>query len=493
MSIRSGQCGTWLRGCVVLTITLALACNSDTTGPTPVVLAVSPDSVFLYRGDSAQLSIAVLDKDSALITGVSVSFQSSNTAIATVSVTGLVRSPGPAGTAHITVTVTGGGLQRAVPVVVQGKPASLTLAPADTTIRQGQSYQLRAAVIDTFGDPVPGQAITYQSLNSNIVVVSGGGLVTTGPVPGQTKIRASSGAFVDTASVTVQDTNIIARVSLGDAPYGVAASVNGVVYVTPIIGPAVRRLNMTTFTLTDAITVGGDPAQVTFNGVGDTAYVTKRASGSVAIVSVSAHAQVDTVIVPPSPYPILVSANGSTAYVARSTNGQLYKLDLVSRARVDSTAVPGYPLHLTFGPGDSLLYVSSHDAGTVTEIRAATLATVRTFAVGGVPQAVRVSQDGAELYIADEAGPLHIWSLTSGTEIDTVHTGGGTFGVALTPDGTKLYVTTTLGKVLLVNRATRAVLHTVIVGGTPRLVAVDPITGYAVVPNESGGWIDVVR
>ena len=104
-----------------------------------------------------------------------------------------------------------------------------------------------------------------------------------------------------------------------------------------------------------------------------------------------------------------------------------------------------------------------------------------------------VSQNGAELYVADEGGPLRIWSLTSATQIDTVATGGSTFGVALTPDGTKLFVGTTAGKILLVNRATRGIIHSINVGGTPRNIAVDPITGYAVVPNEAGGWVDIVK
>ncbi len=475
-----------------LAIVLATACSSSTTpgGPVPAALVVSPDSVFLFRGDSVQLTVNVLDKDSTLITGVAVSFSSSDPTMVTVSNLGLVRSAGPSGKAH--VTVTGAGLHRDVPVTVQGKPKTLVVNPTDTTIRQGQSYQLRTVVLDSLGDSVASQPRTYQSQNSAIVLVSTGGVVTTGPLAGQTTIRVSSGGLTTFTAVTVKDTNLVARVPLADAPYGVATSVTGVVYVTPIVGPAVRRVNMTTFTLSDNIPVGGDPAQVAFNGAGDTAYVTKRASGAVGIISVATHAQIDTVVVPPSPYPILVSANGATAYVA-STNGWLYRLDLASRTRADSAAAPPFPFHLAFGTGDSLFYVSSHDAGTVTEVRAATLATVRTFTVGGVPQAVQVSQDGAELYIADEAGPLHVWSLTSGTEIDTVHTGGGTFGVALTPDGTKLYVTTTLGKVLLVNRVTRTIIRTIVVGGTPRLVAVDPITGYAVVPNEGGGWVDIVR
>ncbi len=270
-----------------LAIVLATACSSSTTpgGPVPAALVVSPDSVFLFRGDSVQLTVNVLDKDSTLITGVAVSFSSSDPTMVTVSNLGLVRSAGPSGKAH--VTVTGAGLHRDVPVTVQGKPKTLVVNPTDTTIRQGQSYQLRTVVLDSLGDSVASQPRTYQSQNSAIVLVSTGGVVTTGPLAGQTTIRVSSGGLTTFTAVTVKDTNLVARVPLADAPYGVATSVTGVVYVTPIVGPAVRRVNMTTFTLSDNIPVGGDPAQVAFNGAGDTAYVTKRASGAVGIISVA--------------------------------------------------------------------------------------------------------------------------------------------------------------------------------------------------------------
>lgn len=283
----------------------------------------------------------------------------------------------------------------------------------------------------------------------------------------------------------------IARIPWANAPYGVAVSRTGVVYVAPILGPAVRRINMSTFTFSDSIQVGGNPAQVAFASAAS-ALVTKRASGSVGIVNVASQTETDTIVIPGSPYPIRISSNGSTAYVT-STAGWLYKIDIASKSRIDSVSAPDPSLQLAIGPGDSLLYVSGENTGTVTEIRASTMAVVRTFPTGGTPQGLTVAADGSELYIADEAGPLRIWSLSSGKQVDTVATGGHTFGVSLSTNGTALYVGTTAGKIFLINRLTRAVLDSLVVGGTPRNIAVDPVTGYAIVPNEAGNWIDVVK
>lgn len=473
----------------ITTLGLVIGCHDSTgTGGGPAFLVVAPDSVPLLRFDSVALAVSVLDKDSALVSGVSITFQSTDTTIAKVSNLGVVHSSGPIG--HATVVVTAAGLHRNIPVVVTGTPFQIAVSPSDTGVRAGQSYQLRTAVLDFYGDSLPNQPRVFESFDTAIAIVSSTGLVNAKKA-GHATLRVSSGALASLATVAVLDTNIIARIPLGDAPYGVAASSAGVVYIAPIVGPAVRRLDMTTFALTDAITVGGDPAQVAFAGAG-TALVTKRAAGSVGIIDVASHTQIDTIAIPGSPYPIRVSNDGATAYVA-SPGSWLYKLDVASRTRVDSVPAPPLSFHLALGPGDSLLYLSSKYDGTVTEVRTSTMTVVRTFTTGGTPQGIVVSEDGAELYVADETGPLRIWSLSSATEIDTASTGGGTFGVALTPDGTKLFVGTTAGVIFLINRVTRAVIHRLDVGGTPRNIAVDPVTGYAVVPNEAGGWIDIVK
>jgi DNA-binding beta-propeller fold protein YncE len=466
------------------------SCNKSSTGAAvPAYLIITPDSAALFRFDSVALTVNALDKDSALLTAVAVTFRSSDTNTVRVTAVGLVRSVGPTGKAGVLVSA--GGVTRTVPVTVTGKPKTVAASPADTSIKQGASYQLRTQVLDSLGDSVANAPRTFHSSDTAIAAVSGTGLVTARK-SGQAFMQVTSGALGTFASVSVLDSNVIARIPLANTPYGVAASSAGVIYVTQVFGFAVRRINMATLKLTDSIPVGADPIQVAFAGTGATALATKRSSHSIGIINVATHAQIDTIAIPGDPYPIRISANGATAYVT-STAGWLYKIDIASRTRIDSVPAPDPSTQLTLGPGDSLVYYSSEFAGTVTEVRTATMTAVRTFPTGGTPQALAVSQDGAELYVADESGPLQVWSLTSATRIDSVATARNAFGLALTPDGTKLFVGTTAGKIYLVNRATRAIIHSISVGGNARNVAVDPVTGYAVVPNESGGWIDIVK
>jgi len=368
-------------------------------------------------------------------------------------------------------------------------PKSLVANPADTSVRQGYSYQIRAVARDSLGNSVSTQ-LSYAAVDTGIVSVGNAGLVT-GKKIGQTSIKISVDSLSIYTLVSVRDSNVIARIPWANAPYGVATSSTGVVYVAPILGPAVRRIDMSTFAFSDSIQVGGNPAQVAFAGSAKV-LVTKRASGSVGIIDVATHTQTDTIAIPGGPYPIRISSDGATAYVT-STAGWLYKIDIASKSLIDSVSAPDPALQLALGPGDSLLFVSREFADTVTEIRTSTMAVVRNFVAGGTPQGLAVAADGSELYVANEGGQLQIWSLSSGTVVASVVTGGGTFGVSLTPDGTKLYVGTTTGSIFLVDRATRAIIHQISVGGTPRNIAVDPVTGYAIVPNEASNWVDIVK
>ena len=462
--------------------------SSPTDNHAPAILVVSPDSIALMRYDSAHLTVSVLDHDSALVSGAAVTFQSSNSAIATVSATGEVHSTGPVGKTGIVVK--SGSATRTIPLTVATTASAVQVAPADTAIRQGKTYALRSAVVDSFGDSLANAPRTFTSNDTTIATISANGLVL-GKAPGVTGLVVHAGALSIGATVSVIDSNVIARVLLANAPYGVAASSGGVVYVTPIIGTAVRRIDMTTFALSDAIPVAGDPAQVAFAGTA-TALVTRRAGSLVGVIDVATHAQTDSIVVPGSPYPVRVSNDGATAYVTGGSTW-LYKIDIASRSRVDSVAVPGPALQLALGPGDSLIFVSSELNGTVAEIRTSTMALVQTFTTGGTPQGIAVSSDGSEVYITDETGPLHIWSPASATEVDSIPAITGSFGIALSSDGSKLFIGTSGGSIYLVNRVTRAIIHTVHVAGTPRNIAVDPVTGYAIVPNEGGNWIDIVK
>jgi len=82
------------------------ACKSNPTGPTVTQVTVTPGSVVLTVGSTQQFAAAAKDASGAAVTGVTVTWASSDTQIATVSDAGLVTAVA-AGQAAITATISG--------------------------------------------------------------------------------------------------------------------------------------------------------------------------------------------------------------------------------------------------------------------------------------------------------------------------------------------------------------------------------------------------
>jgi alpha-tubulin suppressor-like RCC1 family protein len=82
---------------VVLAASLGLVLEAcpDATGPHPASLAITPRLASLALGDSAQLTATVSDRGGAVLTGAVVTWSSADTAVLTVSPSGLARARGP--------------------------------------------------------------------------------------------------------------------------------------------------------------------------------------------------------------------------------------------------------------------------------------------------------------------------------------------------------------------------------------------------------------
>ena len=118
----------------------AAACGDDGTRPPVVTIAVSPTTLALEVGESAPLAATVSGAS-----GASVSWSSSNTAIATVDGSGQVTGVA-AGSANVTATVTGeAGVSASAAVSVTEPPLSVEIigffkdgAPADPSSLAGR-------------------------------------------------------------------------------------------------------------------------------------------------------------------------------------------------------------------------------------------------------------------------------------------------------------------------------------------------------------------
>lgn len=171
---------------------LLAGCDDDTVlfGPSTVGLSltVSPrlDTIFAADtttlGDTTRLAARVRSAQTGGdVTGVTVSWSSSDEAVATVDAHGLVRARGH-GTATISADLAGKEQVKSTIVVAQ-RTQRVSVTPGassifvDDPIAVGDTVRLRAVALDRNGVAVTGTTITWRSSATGIATVDAAGLV----------------------------------------------------------------------------------------------------------------------------------------------------------------------------------------------------------------------------------------------------------------------------------------------------------------------------
>jgi hypothetical protein len=202
---------------IALAMMVVLSCSDsgsvgpDDIGPavggTDAVISsvtVSLASTSIAVGDSAQATATLRDRRGRLVTG-SVTWSSSNTSVATVSSTGVVRAKA-AGNASVIATRNNrsgsAGISVTQPVASTAPVASVSVSLASNNLIVGGSTQATATTRDASNNVLTGRAVTWSSGSATIASVSGSGLVTA-VAAGTTNIVASSEGQSGNASLTV--------------------------------------------------------------------------------------------------------------------------------------------------------------------------------------------------------------------------------------------------------------------------------------------------
>jgi hypothetical protein len=457
----------------------------------PNSVTVTPNPVVLNTGLAVQLWVTVTDASGDPIPSPTLAFVSSNTALVSVTEFGYVSSVGGEGSAKITVT--SGTLTANVPITVTRIPTTITVSPTSLVLTSGQSQPLTVVVRDAASTVIPGAQVTYASSNTSVATVSSTGMVrSVGPDGGAT-ITVASGSINATVGVFVGDAppgTILATVPIVGSGWGVTVAAGGKYYVTTL-GGTVYVGAFPTYDFPTSFTVGSQSLWIAVNAAGTTGYVAQGFDGAaagIAVVDLGTNTVVDVISIPiVTSQSVALSQDESTLFIG--TDQGLQVVDVATKTVVSTNLATGSINSISRSPSGALLYATVY-GGPILEIDGATRTISRTLAVSGTVQGTAVSQDGTELYIADEGDNLQIWNLTTNQLKETVPGAGG-FGLGLSPDGKFIY-TAQGGQVRIIDRVSRAVLRTVLTGGTPRRIAFDPVTGTAVISNESG-WVDFVK
>ncbi|MEP6495314.1 MAG: Ig-like domain-containing protein, partial [bacterium] len=218
-----------------------------------------------------------------------VTWGSSNTAIATVSGTGLVTGVA-AGSATITATSEGQNGTSTVTVTVP-PVASVTVAPPTANIVVGGTAQLTATTKDAGGTVLTGRVVTWGSSNTLIATVSATGVVT-GVAAGSATITATSEGQNGTSAVTVTQVPVASVTVTPPSANVTVGSVTGLLATPKDAGGTVLTGRLITWgSSNDAVATVSANGSVTAVALG-TATITATSEGQSGTSAI-------TVIVPP--------------------------------------------------------------------------------------------------------------------------------------------------------------------------------------------------
>jgi len=413
----------------LLTIPLALAsagCGSDelTSPAAPAhTLVVTPDRLVMGIGMSRQLSARVLDEAGGEVSGVELSFASSDPDRASVSGSGLVTYTG-AGPAEIRI----GGEDLLTVVPYHGLGSGHPLGTTTTTARlpgDGQGDGPFGVAVDAEGH------IFISQTNSGRVASSlypstdfvtgdlGGGTPTSIALLGHgTALITPSGADTNDASVIDLATErVLTQVQI-DVPAfsAITASDSQTAYLGTNDG-RVLVFDVASSIVTGSIDLQEPDSRVNhlaFNSSGTLLYASSFTTGTIFEIDVASQSVARLLIVGGEPQGLALSPDGNELFVAdEAGSGAINVLDLVRNvvaASIPSGATTsiGGPFGLAMSPDGSTVYVgviTNSGPGLIQVIDAASKRISRTInSCGGVPRRIAFGFSGGLAVITDESG-----------------------------------------------------------------------------------------
>ena len=174
--------------------------------PSAVVVTPSSDTLVAF-GDTVRLEAHASDAYGHAVAGVAFTWASSDTSVAGVDASGLVRSRAE-GSAMVTATASG-ATGAAEMRVVPPSPSRVVASPDTLAFDAlGQKVQLEAEVLDQGGRPMAGVPVSWSGGDRLVAVVDAGGIVTAVGA-GVTTVTASAGGASDSVHLVVSDRAVL--------------------------------------------------------------------------------------------------------------------------------------------------------------------------------------------------------------------------------------------------------------------------------------------
>ncbi len=186
----------------LVALTLAASCLDLNPNVAACTVSTAPSSLTLSVNSIATVVATAFDCKGNSIAKKTISYNSSNTAVATVTIAGQVIAVG-VGTA--TVSAVADGKTATVPVTVTPETAaSITVNPPSQTLRRGDNKQMSFVAFNAARNPISGVTVRWATSNSSIATISQNGLVT-GLTSGTVTVTADANNVFGAAQIIVTE------------------------------------------------------------------------------------------------------------------------------------------------------------------------------------------------------------------------------------------------------------------------------------------------
>jgi uncharacterized protein YjdB len=433
--------------------TLAATATVNVLATPVATISISLASSTIAVGQTTTATVTLLDASGAPLTGKTIAYQSSNSALATVNSNGVVTG---VANGSVTISAISDGKIASAPLTIASLTAStIAISPTAPTAAVGQSAQLTAVVRDASGNILSNRPVTWSSSDVSIATISPTGLVTTIAV-GSTTITAIADQARTTATFTVTSVPV-ATVVASPSPLSLPAGGTATLTAT--------ALSSTGTTLTNR-TVTWSSLNPTVATVSNTGVVTAIAAGSTGIKAtiegVSATASVSVAQPPPAPVAsvtialdlttVVVDGHAQATATLRDANGNVLTGRTVTWASANpslaTVSSSGYVTAVAAGTATITATAEGVTGAATLTITAAAPAPVATVQLTLSPTSITVGQTStANVVLLDAtghtlSGRTVTWT-SSNTAVALINASGVVTGVAA---GTSTITATSEGK-----------------------------------------------
>jgi len=194
----------------------------------------------------------------------------------------------------------------------------------------------------------------------------------------------------------------------------------------------------------------------------------------------------------PSPWGVAVRDDG-LAYFTELNDGGVGITSTKTRTIDGFIPTGSFPTGIGFSPDGGTAYVANQGSNDVGVLDVATGTQVATILIGGLSLfSVRVSPDGAQLFVGINSTTLYIVDTQTRQIVKSVDVGYAPNAFAVAPDNRILYVSAFVGgSVTEIDMFTGTTLRTFNVGGLPQDMAVNRKGTHLYVANEGGYLNDI--